>query len=109
MTMAILSALRSQGDRLLAIAFLLMVTVALAGITTSDTGASFTASGTNPNNHLGSNTLYAPTSLSASIAANGGTANLSWTATSSTWATGTRIYRATVSGGPYTLVQTIVV
>jgi len=108
MTVGILSALRSQGDRLLAIAFLLMVTVTLAGITTSDTGASFTASSANANNHLGSNTLYAPTSPSVSIAANGGTANLSWTATSSTWATGTRIYRATVSGGPYTLVQTIV-
>jgi hypothetical protein len=103
----IASSIRSQGDRLLAIAFVLMVTVALAGITTGDTGASFTTSSTNPNNHIGANTLAAPTSLSAPIASNGGTVDLSWTATTSTWATGTRIYRATVSGGPYSLLQTI--
>lgn len=96
-----------SGDRLLAIALALMATMALAGITSGATAASFTTFSANSSNHIGTNTLYPPSGLSSSIATNGGTVNLSWTATSSTWATGTRIYRATASGGPYSLVQTI--
>ena len=42
------SAFLMRGDRLLAIAFVLMVTVALAGITARETGASFTGTSTNP-------------------------------------------------------------
>ena len=48
-------------------------------------------------------TLAAPTSLTAT-----GSVNLSWTATTSTVATGTRVFRATVSGGPYTQIAQIV-
>lgn len=94
-------------DRLLAVAFVLFVTIALAGIVSGDTGASYTTTSQNASNTLGSNTLAAPTALSAAIASNGGTVNLAWTATTSTWATGERVYRATVSGGPYSLVSTI--
>ena len=49
-------------------------------------------------------TLSPPTGLSAS----GGTSIvLSWTATPKTWATGYHVYRATASGGPYSLVATV--
>ena len=94
-------------DRLLAVAFVLFVTTVLFGIATTDTNASFTGNASNSTNHLGSNGLNAPTSLVATIASNGGTVNLSWTTTTSSWATGTHVYRATTSGGPYSLVQTI--
>jgi hypothetical protein len=104
----VLGSARFGIDRLLAIAFVLFVTLALAGIVSTDTAATFTGAGTNPTNTLGSAQLAAPTSLAATITSNGGTVNLSWTATTSAWATGTRIYRATVSGGPYSLAGTIV-
>ncbi len=98
---------RTAVDRLLAIGFVLFVTVALAGIVSTGSSASFTGSGTNPSNTVGSAALNAPTSLSASIASNGADVNLSWTATTSSYATGTRVYRSSTSGGPYSLVQTI--
>jgi hypothetical protein len=49
-------------------------------------------------------TLDPPTSLAA---VGGLTAALSWTATVDTYATGYQIQRATVSGGPYSLVSTV--
>ena len=71
------------------------------------TGATFTAPTTNPSNQLATATLAAPTGVSATVLANGGTVHVAWTATSSTWASGHRLYRATNSGGPYTLIQQI--
>jgi len=47
-------------------------------------------------------TLAAPSALTVS-----GSANLSWTATTSSWASGTRVFRATTSGGPYTQIAQI--
>jgi hypothetical protein len=47
-------------------------------------------------------TLAAPTGLAATSSA-----SLSWTATTSSWAAGTRIYRATASGGPYSQIAQI--
>jgi len=49
-------------------------------------------------------TLAAPTSLSLSGAA---TVTLSWTATTSGWASGTQILRSSTSGGPYTQIAQI--
>src|SRR5512133_762139 len=83
-----LSALRSQGDRLLAIAFVLMVTVALAGITTGDTGASFTSTSTNPNNHANTLLVQPPASQNATTSSAAGVVNLSWTATPTAAGTG---------------------
>src|SRR6185436_440950 len=49
-------------------------------------------------------TLDPPTSLAAT---GGVTAALSWTATVDTYATGYQVQRATVSGGPYSLISTV--
>jgi hypothetical protein len=74
---------------------------------TMTTGATFTAPTTNPSNQLATATLAAPTTVSATLQANGGTVRIGWTATSSTWASGHRVYRATSAGGAYTLIQQI--
>lgn len=70
------------------------VPLSLARLTSSRTGSgSFTT-----------DTLSPPTGLSAS---GGMSIVLSWTATPKTWATGYHVYRATASGGPYSLVATV--
>jgi len=51
--------------------------------------------------------LAAPTGVSAAVQSNGTTVRVAWAATSSTWASGHRIYRATNAGGPYSLIQQI--
>jgi hypothetical protein len=89
-------------------ALLLLALVSAALLTLSmTTGASFTAPTTNPSNQLATATLAAPTGVSATVQANGGTVRVAWTATSSTWASGHRVYRGTSSGGPYSLIQQI--
>jgi hypothetical protein len=92
--------------RIQALALLALVSAALLMLTLT-TGASFTAPSTNPSNQLATATLAAPTAVSATLQANGGTVRLAWTATSSAWASGHRVYRAASSGGPYTLIQQI--
>jgi hypothetical protein len=52
---------------------------------------------------VGTATLAPPSGLTAA-----GGVRLSWTATPSTWATGTRVLRATTPGGPYTQIAQIV-
>jgi len=54
-------------------------------------------------------TLAAPTGLASSVTGSGPSATvaLTWTATTSSRATGTRVFRATVSGGPYAQVVQI--
>lgn len=63
---------------------------------------SFSASIDNATNTVGSGILAAPTSLTVS-----GSVNLSWTATPSSYASGTRVFRSTTSGGPYTQIAQI--
>lgn len=63
---------------------------------------SFSASINNVKNTVGSATLAAPTALTLS-----GSVNLSWTATTSSYASGTRIFRSTSSGGPYTQIAQV--
>jgi hypothetical protein len=74
---------------------------------TVSTGATFTAPTANPSNQVGTATLAAPTGVTAAIQSNGGTVRLAWTATSSIWASGHRVYRTTSAGGPYSLLQQI--
>ncbi len=66
------------------------------------TSAGLTAHTSNPSSSFGATALTPPTSLIVS-----GSAGLSWTATTSSWATGSRVFRSTVSGGPYTQIAEI--
>jgi hypothetical protein len=66
--------------------------------------AAFRSITQNAGSSLATDTLAAPTGLSA---AGNPTVNLSWTATTSAWASGYRIYRATAAGGPYTQVAQV--
>jgi hypothetical protein len=97
------------GDRLLAIAFVLMVTVALAGITAGQTGASFTGTSLNPTNSASTLTVQPPASQNAPISAAGGVVDLSWTPTPTAPGAGHTlsyvILRGPV-GGPYVQVGT---
>lgn len=92
--------------RIYALAILALVSAVMLMLTVS-TGATFTAPTTNPSNQLATATLAAPAGVSASVQSNGSTVRVAWTATSSTWATGHRVYRATSAGGPFTLIQQI--
>ncbi len=67
--------------------------------------ATFTAPTANPSNQLATATLAAPTGVSATVQSNGGTVRVAWTATSSIWASGHRVFRATSSGGPFSQIQ----
>ena len=69
--------------------------------------ATFTAPTANPSNQLATATLAAPAGVSATVQSNGGTVRVAWTATSSIWASGHRVFRATTSGGPYSQIQQI--
>jgi hypothetical protein len=92
--------------RTYALLILAVVSAVLLMLTLS-TGASFTAPTTNPSNQLATATLAAPTGVSATVQSNGGTVRVAWTATSSTWASGHRVYRATSAAGPYSQIQQI--
>jgi hypothetical protein len=93
--------------RIYALAVVALVSAVMLMLTIS-TGATFTAPTTNPSNQIGTATLAAPTGVSATVQSNGGTVRVAWTATSSTWASGHRVFRATNSGGPYSQIQQIV-
>jgi hypothetical protein len=92
--------------RIYAASILALVSAVMLMLTVS-TGATFTAPTANPSNQIATATLVAPTGVSAPVQSNGGTVRVMWTATSSTWATGHRIYRSTSAAGPFTLIQQI--
>ena len=93
-------------SRIYALIALALVSAVLLMLTVSS-GATFTAPTTNPWNQVGTATLAAPAGVSATVQSNGGTVRVAWTATSSAWANGHRVYRATNAGGPYTQIQQI--
>jgi hypothetical protein len=84
------------------------VVVAVVGFAIWDSAgtawANFTAT-TNTTGSVATATLAAPTSLTTSLGL--GKVNLSWQATTSSFASGTLVFRATASGGPYTQVAQI--
>ena len=94
-------------DRLLAIAFVLMITFVLAGMTAGETQASFTGTSTNPTNQSVTMTVQPPASQNNTTSAAAGVVNLSWTATPTAPGTGHTlsydVLRGPV-GGPYTFV-----
>lgn len=90
-------------DRLLAAAFVVLVSTAIVGFSAAETGASFTSSTTNPGGSWNTATVQPPTAVTATSAA-AGAVTLTWTA-STTTITGTQVktydvYRGPV-GGPY--------
>jgi hypothetical protein len=96
-----------SGDRLLAIALALMVTVALVGAATSETSASFTGTSTNPSNTVNTLLVLPPVSQSNASSSAAGVVNLSWAATPTAPGAGHTlsydILRGPV-GGPYAVV-----
>ncbi|HEX9496665.1 MAG TPA: hypothetical protein VGA38_12975 [Candidatus Limnocylindria bacterium] len=67
-------------DRLIALAFVVLVSTAIVGFSAGSTSASFTASTTNPSQSTATSNVAAPASASATSAA-AGVVNLSWPAT----------------------------
>jgi hypothetical protein len=96
-----------SADRLLAIAFVLMITFVLAGISAGETQASFTGTSTNPTNQALTMLVAAPASQNSTTSAAAGVVNLSWTATPTAPGTGHAlsydVLRGPV-GGPYSFV-----
>ena len=96
-------------DRLLAAAFVVLVSTAIVGFSTAETGASFTGTTSNPNQSWNTATVAPPGTQNAAASAIAGAVNLSWTASSST-PVGTQtesylVLRGPV-GGPYVQVGT---
>ena len=85
--------------------FGLVVVLALSTVAAGLSQALFVEAVANSSNVFSTTTLAAPTGVSASVS--GTTVNLSWTATSSTNASGHRVLRGTASGGPYTQIAQI--
>jgi len=96
-----------SADRLLAIAFVLMVTFILAGVSAGETQASFTGTSTNPTNQSITMTVAPPAAQNSTTSAAAGVVNLSWTATPTAPGTGHTlsydVLRGPV-GGPYSFV-----
>jgi hypothetical protein len=82
-----------------ALALFALITVAADAAT-----ARFTNTRTNGSNTMSTATLNAPSTLTLT---SGAPVGLSWTASSSTWSTGARVYRSTTAGGARTLVGTV--
>jgi hypothetical protein len=94
------------GARIYALVMLALVSAVLLMLTLTS-GATFTAPTANPSNQVATATLAAPTGVSATVQSNGGTVRVAWTATSSIWASGHRVFRATSAAGPFSQIQQI--
>ena len=93
----------SRRHRLLTLGLTLALAPAVVGAAPGVSLARLTDAATTTE-ALATDTLNPPTSLAA---VGGVSAALAWTATTSAYATGYEVRRATVSGGPYSLVTTV--
>ena len=94
-------------DRLLAVAFVFMVTVGLAGLASQETGATFTGTSTNPSNTLQSLAVQPPASQNNATSGAAGVVNLSWTATPTLPGSGHTLAYLVLRGpvgGPYSQI-----
>ena len=85
--------------------------VVAAGLMAGSGLAAFAPTPVSGSNNISSASMAAPTGLSAArgacVVLTSTQVNLSWTATSSTFADGYRILRSGTSGGPYTAIATV--
>ena len=99
-----------SGDRLLAIAFVFMAAVALVGIGSGKSGASFTGTTTNPANNIATMLVQVPAAQNNATSAAAGVVTLSWTTTPTAPGAGHtltyNVLRGPV-GGPYSLIGNI--
>jgi hypothetical protein len=70
-----------RADRILAAAFAVIVCTAIVGFSSGSTGASFTASSTNPSSSWNTVNLLPPASQTTPVSAAAGVVDLAWTAT----------------------------
>jgi hypothetical protein len=101
------SSFRSLGDRLLAIAFVLMALLMLVGASAGQTSASFTGTSTNPTNTTVTMTVQPPAGQNATVSAAAGLVQLAWTATPTAPGTGhtlTYLVLRGPVGGPYSQI-----
>ncbi|HVR89132.1 MAG TPA: hypothetical protein VHG53_06265 [Candidatus Limnocylindria bacterium] len=68
-------------DRAIAVAFVVLVSSAIVGLSAGETGATFTATTTNPSNSLNTLNVLPPAAQSVPTSSPAGTVNLSWSAT----------------------------
>jgi len=90
-------------DRIFAAAFVVLVSTAIIGFSTGDTGASFTGTTTNPNQSWNTQNVTPPASFTSATSAIAGRIDLVWTASTSPAGGHTLtylVYRGPV-GGPY--------
>lgn len=95
-------------DRIFAAAFVVLVSTAIVGFSSGNTGASFTGTTTNPGQILNTQTVAPPASFTSATSAIAGRIDLVWTATTSPAGTHTLTYlvlRGPV-GGPYAQIGT---
>jgi predicted ribosomally synthesized peptide with SipW-like signal peptide len=93
-------------ERPLRLAKVVLAAVLVAVVFATCAWAAFTST-KSASGSVTAGSLAAPTGLTASCVVLSSNVNLSWTATVSTIATGYKILRATVSGGPYSTVGTV--
>lgn len=101
------SAVLRVSDRLLAVAIVVFVVIALAVALSLNTGASFTATTTNPSNHANTLAVQPPAAQNATTSAASGVVNLSWTATPTAPGSGHTLAYLVLRGpvgGPYTQI-----
>jgi len=97
--------------RLVGVSAVLLIVAAIYTSILTDALAAFTTTPSVTQGTISTATLAPPTAVTATGACQalvlGPEIQLAWTATSSTYATGYKIYRSTTNGGPYTLVTTV--
>src|SRR3954469_402270 len=99
----------TSAERVLAAAIVLMVTVALAGIVSSGTAASFTGTSTNPTNSIATLLVQPPASQNNTTSGAAGLVNLSWAPTTTAPGTGHTLSYDVLRGpigGPYVVIAT---
>ena len=97
-----------KAERIVAAAFVVLVSTAIVGFSAGDTGASFTGTTTNPNQSWSTQNVTPPASFTSATSAIAGRIDLVWTATTAPAGSHTLTYlvlRGPV-GGPYSQIGT---